>query len=74
MLGRSNSGTPSRARRVNLQGFHFTHEPRETEERQREQENNDVRCNAFLVLGFHATEIGYSSCIAIFVFYAHKYI
>lgn len=40
-------GTPSTARRVNQQGFHLTHEPRETEERQREQENNDVKVQRF---------------------------
>ena len=40
-------GTPTRAWRVNQQGFRLTHEPRETEERQREQENNDVKVRRF---------------------------
>ena len=39
-------GTPTRARR-NQQGFRLSHEPRETEERQREQENNDVKVQCF---------------------------
>ena len=40
-------GTSARARHVNQQGFRLTHEPRETEERQREQENNDVKVQRF---------------------------
>ncbi|CAB3985576.1 P2X purinoceptor 7-like [Paramuricea clavata] len=38
-------GTPTntRAGRMNQQGFRLTHEPRETEERQREKENKDVK-------------------------------
>ncbi|XP_028413791.1 uncharacterized protein LOC114536636 isoform X2 [Dendronephthya gigantea] len=35
--------TNSKVRRMNQQGFRLTHEPRETEEIQREKENKDVK-------------------------------
>ena len=48
ILGRSKLRDTSKSSvHINQQGFRLTHKTRETEERQREQENNDAKVRRF---------------------------